>query len=93
MFAAWREELNWVERLLEQLANSVNLEAAMQRVIANKGAAGVDGMTVTQLKQGASTRLREMREELTPVTRGWVNYFKLVTIKTLCESLDEWIKR
>ena len=64
VFEAWREELNWEERLLEQIANSVNLEAAMQRVIANKGAAGVDGMTVAQLKQGANTRLREMREQL-----------------------------
>ena len=32
MFAAWREELNWEERLLEQIADSVNLEVVMQRV-------------------------------------------------------------
>ena len=33
VFAAWRKELNWEERLLEQSTNSVNLEAAMQQVI------------------------------------------------------------
>ena len=50
-------------------------------------------MTVAQLQQGANTRLRKVIEELIPVTRGWVNYFKLEAIKKLCESLDEWKRR
>lgn len=64
VFEAWREELNWEERLLEKIANTANLEAASQRVIANKGAAGVDGMSVAQLKQWAKTQLGKMREQL-----------------------------
>ena len=64
VFEAWREELNWEERLLEKIANTANLEAASQRVIANKGAAGVDGMNVAALKQWAKTKLGTMREQL-----------------------------
>jgi RNA-directed DNA polymerase len=32
-------------------------------------------------------------EELTPVLRGWVNYFRLVEVKGLFEELDGWIRR
>ena len=64
VFEAWREKLNWEERLLEKIANTANLEAASQRVVANKGAAGVDGMSVAQLKQWAKTQLGKMREQL-----------------------------
>ena len=64
MFAAWREELDWEERLLERVANPANLEAACQRVVSNKGAAGVDGMTVLQLQQWARHHLAELREQL-----------------------------
>lgn len=64
MFAAWREELDWEERLLERVANPANLEAACQRVVSNKGAAGVDGMTVLQLRQWARHHLAELREQL-----------------------------
>lgn len=64
MFEAWKGELNWEERLLEKVANMVNPEAAGQRVIANKGAAGVDGMSVGQLRQWVKTKLQTMREQL-----------------------------
>ena len=40
-FAAWREELNWEERILENIAHRYNLELACQRVKSNKGAPGV----------------------------------------------------
>jgi RNA-directed DNA polymerase len=37
------------QRLMEEVASSANLNLAYKRVKANKGAAGVDGMTVTEL--------------------------------------------
>lgn len=64
VFEAWREQLDWEERLLERVANTANLEAASQRVIANKGAAGVDGMSVAALKQWVKTGLGTMRGQL-----------------------------
>ena len=32
-------------------------------------------------------------EELTPVLRGWVNYFRLAEVKGTFEELDGWIRR
>lgn len=40
VFEAWKEKLNREERLLEKIANTANMEAASQRVVANKTADG-----------------------------------------------------
>jgi RNA-directed DNA polymerase len=32
-------------------------------------------------------------EELTPVLRGWVNYFRLAEVKGIFEELDGWMRR
>ena len=63
-FAAWREELNWEERILENIAHRYNLEHACQRVKSNKGAPGIDGMTVEELERWLSTHMAELREQL-----------------------------
>ena len=63
-FAAWREELNWEERILENIAHRYNLELACQRVKSNKGAPGVDGMTVEELERWLNTHMAELREQL-----------------------------
>ena len=63
-FAAWREELNWEERILENIAHRYNLELACQRVKSNKGAPGVDGMTVEELGRWLNTHMAELREQL-----------------------------
>ncbi len=34
-----------------------------------------------------------MIEELTPLLRGWVNYFRPSDVKTAFEELDGWIRR
>lgn len=31
--------------------------------------------------------------EMTPVLRGWVNYFRLAEVRGIFEQLDEWIRR
>ena len=63
-FAAWREKLNWEERMLENIAHRYNLELACQRVKSNKGAPGIDGMTVEELERWLSTHMAELREQL-----------------------------
>ena len=63
-FAAWREELNWEERMLENIAHRYNLELACQRVKSNKGAPGIDGMTVDELERWLGTHMAELREQL-----------------------------
>jgi RNA-directed DNA polymerase len=37
--------------------------------------------------------IRRVIEELTPVLRGWVNYFKLAEVKGIFEELDKWVRR
>ena len=44
-------------------------------------------------RRNRPTPLREVIAELTPVIRGWTNYFKLAAINKLCQQLDEWTRR
>jgi RNA-directed DNA polymerase len=48
--AAWTEPLALTHMMMEQVASSANLNQAYKRVKANKGAPGVDGMTVADLR-------------------------------------------
>ena len=47
--AAWAQQRALTTALMEEIASSANLNQAYKRVKANKGAAGVDGMTVGDL--------------------------------------------
>ncbi len=44
-------------------------------------------------RAGRGHNIRKVIEELTPVLRGWVNYFKLAEVKGIFEELDGWIRR
>ena len=46
----WRQQRALTETLMEEIASSANLNQAYSQVKANKGAAGVDGMTVADLR-------------------------------------------
>lgn len=52
------------ERLMEVMLERQNLVAALERVEANKGAAGVDGLSVTRLRGYLKARWPELREQL-----------------------------
>src|ERR1700719_1470005 len=47
---AWQRERALTRGLMEQIASSANLNQAYKRVKANRGAPGVDGMTVDDLR-------------------------------------------
>ena len=36
---------------------------------------------------------RFITEDLNPVTRGWINYFRLAEVKAFAEEIDGWIRR
>jgi len=44
-------------------------------------------------RTGRGRSLAATVEELTPVLRGWVNYFQLAEVKGVFEELDGWIRR
>lgn len=45
------------------------------------------------LRRGRGCNLRQTINELTPLLRGWVNYFRLAEVKGILEELDGWIRR
>ena len=44
-------------------------------------------------RRARGRNLRRFIEELKPVLRGWVNYFRLAEVKGVFEQLDQWIRR
>jgi RNA-directed DNA polymerase len=44
-------------------------------------------------RAGRGRSLRTVIEELKPILRGWVNYFRLAEVKGIFEELDGWIRR
>src|SRR5580765_1288308 len=52
------------EQLMEAVVERENMVAALQRVMSNRGAAGVDGMTVEQLKPYLKEEWKRIKEEL-----------------------------
>ena len=45
-------------------------------------------------RRGRGRNLRKViEEELTPLLRGWMNYFRLAEVKGIFEELDSWIRR
>lgn len=53
--AAWSQQRALTRQLMEQVTGSANLNRAYKRVKANGGAAGVDGMRVTELRAWIAT--------------------------------------
>lgn len=52
------------ERLMEEIISRGNMQKAYNRVVSNKGAAGVDGMSTGQLKGYLQTDWRRIKEAL-----------------------------
>jgi RNA-directed DNA polymerase len=44
-------------------------------------------------RQGRGRNLQRFIEEMTPVLRGWANYYRLAEVKNIFEELDGWIRR
>lgn len=46
------------------------------------------------VRQNRSANLKHLaREQLTPLLRGWVNYFQLTETRGVVEELDQWLRR
>jgi RNA-directed DNA polymerase len=62
--AANPEQLSLTEHLMEQVVDLDNLRTAYFRVVSNKGAAGIDGMTVEDLYAWCRDNISQLRESL-----------------------------
>lgn len=64
----WRsgclEERALTGALMEQIAEPSNLAAALRQVVSNKGSAGVDGMSVQELKEWFSSHWKDLQSQL-----------------------------
>jgi group II intron reverse transcriptase/maturase len=45
------------------------------------------------LRAGRGRSLRHTIEDLNPLLRGWINYFRLTESKTVLDDLDGWLRR
>lgn len=63
-----RKERALTQDLMRAIADLKNLDTALRKVISNKGSAGVDGMSVDELKDWFSAHHRELRHQLTTGT-------------------------
>src|SRR5512139_2136991 len=53
----------------------------------------VKGKIRELMRKGRGCSLARVIGELTPLLRGWINYFRLSTVKIAFEELDGWIRR
>ena len=58
------ESLAATEHMLEEVLDKENLKEALSKVLENKGAAGVDGMTVDKLPDYLKENWKRIRKEL-----------------------------
>jgi group II intron reverse transcriptase/maturase len=45
------------------------------------------------MRRGRGSSLSQVIREVTPILRGWVNYFRWAEVKGIFEELDGWIRR
>jgi len=61
---AQKVTLEETKNLMDEICRSENLKQALKRVVANKGAAGIDGMTVAKLKEWFNDNEQNLAELL-----------------------------
>jgi len=58
-----------------------------------KSIKGVKGNLKTLFRRGRGRNLKRfIQEDLNPVLRGWLNYFKLGEVKSYADEIDMWIR-
>lgn len=59
-----REERALTQDLLSEIADLKNLDSALRKVVGNQGSAGIDGMSVQELKEWFPTHYQELQTTL-----------------------------
>jgi RNA-directed DNA polymerase len=61
--------------------------------VAAKSVARLRSKLRTTLRQGRGRSLARTIEDLAPILRGWMQYFRLAEAKGIFEDLDGWVRR
>ena len=69
-----------------------NMEVKLK--VSKKSIARLRNKVREKLRQGRGRNLKKfINEDLNPLLRGWINYFKLSEVKGFTEDVDGWIRR
>jgi RNA-directed DNA polymerase len=75
------------------LGYSMTHHKAPQLKVAPESVARLKGKVKEKLRRGRGQSLSKAVAELSPLLRGWVNYFRLARIQSTFEDLDQWLRR
>jgi len=80
----------WVRKFL---GFSVTAQRAARLRIAKQSVQRLMQRVRDLLRAGRGRSLRHTIEELNPLLRGWINYFRLTESTTVLDDLDGWLRR
>ena len=75
------------------LGYSVTTNLKPRLKVASESVKRLKGKLKLVFRRGRGQRLDRVIEELNPVIRGWVAYFRMSDVRVSFEELDEWIRR
>jgi RNA-directed DNA polymerase len=76
------------------LGYSMTLHKQPRLKVAAASVQSLKGKLRAAFRRGRGRNLgRFISEELTPLLRGWINYFRLAEVKGVFEALDGWLRR
>jgi len=75
------------------LGYSVTAHLQPRLRVAPRSVERLRGKLRTVLRQGRGRSMAHTAEDLAPLLRGWINYFRLAQTKGTFEDLDGWLRR
>ncbi|WP_341348909.1 reverse transcriptase domain-containing protein [Syntrophorhabdus aromaticivorans] len=80
----------WVRKFL---GYSMTRQAIPRLKVAPESVHRLKGQIKEILRKGRGRAISRVINDLTPVLRGWMEYFRLASVKATFELIDEWIRR
>ena len=74
------------------LGYSLTFHKAPRLKVADESVKRLKSKVKERLRRGRGQSLSKTIAELTPLLRGWLNYFRLAQVKGVFEDLDKWLR-
>jgi len=75
------------------LGYSMTHDMAPRLKVAPESVKRLKGQVQEKLRRGRGQSLSRAVTDLSPLLRGWVNYFRLARVRNVFEDLDRWLRR